>query len=296
MKPRASSAVERFGWMAVAPFVIVFVTFTLWPLVQAAWLAVRQTYGPRSGVFVGLANFEAILTDPVFWKAFGNTATFAVLAVGIQIPLALGLALLLNRPGLRGRNVFRTVFFAPALVGGVFAAVLFALAFEKNTGLVNLGLAQVLPNWDLEFPWLQNYVMTSLVVASLWLGTGFSLVYFLAALQGVPRELEEAAAIDGAGPWLRFRHVILPHLAPVLSLTVLMGLLGALQLFELPWLIFNGPGPESRGLTLVMYLYTQGFLVSDLGYASAVGWVLASIMLSLAAIERSLARKREDAS
>jgi ABC-type sugar transport system permease subunit len=282
-------------WFFIAPFLLVFATFTVWPLLSSLVLSVQQTYGPGATHFVGFDNFTFMMQDPFFWKAVRNTAIFAAGSVFLQLPLSLGLALLLNRPGLRGRSFFRLVFFSPSLVGLVFVGVIFALVFEKRTGLMNASLHALFPAFDPEFAWLQTYVMPALIVAALWLYVGFNMVYFLAALQNVSRDLLEAASIDGANAWQRFRHVIVPQIAPIAVLVILMSIIGSFQLFELPWVLLNNSaGPDQRGLTIVMYLYQTGFLAGDLGYASAVGWVLALTLASIALVHRRLSRRSEE--
>jgi ABC-type sugar transport system permease subunit len=167
--------------------------------------------------------------------------------------------------------------------------------FEKRSGLVNTLLHAIIPAFDPEFAWLQVYVMPALILAALWLYVGFNMVYFLAALQNVPEELVEAAALDGAGPWQRFRHVVLPEILPVVSFVVLLSLLGSFQLFELPFILLGGAGPDNRGLTVVMYLYQNGFVTGNLGYASAIGWVLAFILGGFALAHRFWLRREENA-
>jgi ABC-type sugar transport system permease subunit len=284
-------------WFFVGPFLLIFLSFVAWPLVRSLVLAFEQTFGPQTTTFVGVLNFQFLLRDPQFWKALGNTAFFTFGSVLLQMPVALGLALLLNRRTLRGRGFFRLVFFSPSLVGLVFVALLVALVFERRTGLVNVGLHALFPIWDPDFPWLENYVMSALILSALWLYAGFNMVYFLAALQNVPSELLEAASIDGAGPWHRFWHVILPEIRPVATLVVLLSINGGFQLFELPYIIFNttgnAAGPGDSALTIVMYLYQTGFLVGDLGYASAIGWVLALLLMGFALLHRRITRRLE---
>jgi ABC-type sugar transport system permease subunit len=212
------------------------------------------------------------------------------------VPAALGLALLLNRPDVRGRRLFRLAFFSPSIVGLAFVAIIFGLLLEKRTGLVNASLHAFFPVWDPDFPWREQYVMISLVCSALWLSAGFYMVYFLAALQNVPSELLDAASIDGAGPWQRFRHVTLPEIRPVLNVIVLLVITGSFQLFELPYLLYNdtfGSGPENRALTVVTYLYRTGFHSGDLGYASAIGWVLTLFLVGFALLHRHLTQREE---
>ncbi|MFN7020338.1 MAG: carbohydrate ABC transporter permease, partial [Phycisphaerales bacterium] len=221
-------------------------------------------------------------------RAVRNTLLFAAGSVFIQLPLSLLLALLLNRPGLRGRMFLRAVFFSPVLVGVVFVAMIFGMLFEKRTGLINQSLHATF-GWDLDFPWLQQFVIPALIIASLWQYVGFNMLYFLSALQSVRPELVEAASIDGAGSWRRFLHVVVPQIRPVASFVVLLSIIGSFQLFELPYVLLNGTaGPDNSGLTVVMYLYQTGFDQGDLGYASAVGWLLSTILIGFAIMQRRL--------
>ncbi|MCA9322884.1 MAG: sugar ABC transporter permease [Planctomycetes bacterium] len=289
-----SAGSSRFtAWAFLVPFVVVFLVFTAWPLLQSMILATQQTFGPKTSRFVFLSNFSALLTDPLFRRALGNTVVYALSSVLLQLPLSLGLALLLDRPGIRGRMIFRLIFFSPSLIGIVFVALLFSPIFEKNTGLLNVWLSSWF-GFDPEFPWTERYVMGALIVASLWMYVGFNMVYFLAALQNVDQELHEAAVVDGAGPWARFRHVTVPAIRPVASFVVLLSLIGSFQLFELPFVLLNNTaGPDNRGLTIVMYLYQTGFETGDLGYASAIGWALAVILILVAVLQRRLLRRYE---
>lgn len=283
-------------WFFLAPFLALFVVFTVWPLVQSLVLSTQQAFGPKSTAFVGTANFRFLLQDPLFWKALRNTAVYTLGAVFIQLPLSLGLALLLNRPGLRGRAILRLIFFAPSLVGLVFVGVMFFQLFQKRTGLINAGLHALFPAWDPEFAWLDTHIMPSLLVAAVWLYAGFNMIYFLAALQNVNRDLVDAASIDGAGPWTRFRHVVLPEIRPVAIFVCLLSVIGSFQLFELPWVLLDSSsGPDDRGLTIVMYLYQTGFLSGDLGYASAIGWVLGVLLAAAGFVQFRLSRGEEAA-
>lgn len=284
-----------FCWAMLAPFLILFGVFMLYPLVQSAVLSTNQTYGPGTRTFVGLGNFENLLQDPLFWKSLRNTLVYALGSLFIQLPLAFGLALVLNSQRLRGRSLYRLVFFSPQLMGLVFVSILSVLAFEKRAGLVNRALAKITANPELlETAWLQEHVMTTLILISLWLYVGFNMIYFLAALQNVDKSLIEAAEIDGAGPLSKLRHVILPSVKPVATFVVLLSMIGSLQLFELPYVLLDQTGgPNNQGLTIVMYLYQNGFDLGDLGYASAIGWVLAFLLIGLAIVQIRMVRKEE---
>jgi ABC-type sugar transport system permease subunit len=295
---------SRAPWLFLLPFLAIFVAFTLYPLLRAMALAGQQTFGPAHTAWVGFDNFTALFGDALFWKALRNTAVFTLGSVFVQLPVSLALAMLLEAKGLRGKGLYRAVLFAPSLVGVSFAAVLFALMFEKRTGLINQGMhgaadalggATGLPiAWDLDFGWLQQFVMAALIVAALWMYAGFNMLFFSAALQNVRQDLKEAATVDGAGPFARFIHVTVPAIRPVAGFVVLLSIIGSFQLFELPYLMLNGgAGPDNRGLTVVMYLYQVGFETGDLGYASAIGWTLTLILLGFTIGQRLLARSEE---
>jgi len=281
------------GWLMLAPWLLLFIIFTVWPLFMAAGLAGSQTFGPKVTTPVGFGNFKNLFADPLFFLACKNTILYTLGSLFIQLPLALGLALLLNRPDIRARAFFRLVIFSPALVGAAFSAMMFAVILEKRTGLLNLILNRLV-GWDVQFPWLQEHILPALIIASLWQWTGFNMVYFLAALQNVRQDLLEAARLDGAGPIRRFMLVTLPAIKPVGGFVLLLSVIGSMQLFELPYIMLSSSGgPENRGLTVVMYLFQQGFEAGDLGYASAIGWVLAVFLMMLALIQRKVSGDSE---
>jgi ABC-type sugar transport system permease subunit len=273
-------------YLFVAPFVVLFCVFGVYPLANSLVLAFHTTAGPKAMAFCGLDNFRFLLSDADFTKAFWNTAVFTFFSVFLQLPLSLGLALLLNARWVRGREFFRFVFFTPRLVGQVFVALLFGVLFAPRLGLVNRTMDWAL-GWGLETKWLGEpaLVMPALVLAALWMYVGFNMIYFLAALQAVDPELYEAAEVDGANAWQKFRHVTVPGIKPVAVFVVLMSTIGSFQLFELPYVMLRGPGPDRAGLTLVMYLYDTGFSTGDLGYASAIGWTLTLLVLLISLIQ-----------
>lgn len=284
-----------FAWLTTLPFLILFGVFMVYPLLQSASLAGNQTYGPGTRTFVGMGNFRSLVQDPLFWKAMGNTVVYALGSLFIQLPMAFALALALNSRRLRGRAIYRLVFFSPQLMGLVFVSILGALAFEKRAGLVNRALAWITSDPSLlEIGWLQTHIMATLILISLWLYVGYNMIYFLAALQNVDKSLLEASEIDGANAWSKLIHVILPSIRPVATFVVLLSMIGSLQLFELPWVLLDGNGgPNNQGLTIVMYLYQNGFELGDLGYASAVGWALALLLVLLALIQVRMIRREE---
>lgn len=282
-------------YLFVLPFLVLFVCFMLVPLCRSVVLSLHKTAGPGTMVFVGFDNFRFLLQDSLFWKAVSNTVTYAVCFLAIQIPASLGLALLLNSPFVRARDFFRYAFFSTHLVGNVFVAVLFMLLLAPRHGLVNRFIGSVTPLGS-ELNWLgkPDLALPAVILAALWLSVGYGMVYFLAALQAVDRELYEAAEVDGAGRWARFWHITLPGIRPVLVFLTLVGMIGSFQLFELPYVLFQGPGPNNSALTVVMYLFQQGFETGDLGYASAIGWMLVLMVLAVSIAQIRLTRADRD--
>jgi len=276
-------------YLFLAPYLVVLLVFTLYPLANAAVLAFQQTNGPATRAFVGFDNFRFIFSDPTFYQALKNTTIFAACSVLVQLPLSMGLALLLHEGKGRARALLRLVLFSPNLVGQIFVGVLFSVLFTARYGLVNRFL-QALFGWGLEKQWLQDpaLVMPAIIMAALWLYVGFNMIYFLAALQSVDKTLEEAARVDGATRLQVFWNVTLPSMRHVVVFVVVTSLIGSYQLFELPLALLsssNGRGPDNAGLTVITYLYDVGFVTGDLGLGSAVGWVIAIIIFTLSLLQ-----------
>lgn len=282
-------------WLFLLPYLCLAGVFFIYPFVNSVWLAFHQTNGPQSVVYVGWSNFAFVLGDPDFHKALINTSIFAVASVFVQLPLSLGLALLLNSGMSRTRNAFRLIIFSPHLVGQIFVGILFSVIFTPRYGLFNRGL-EALVGWGLEERWLSNptLVMPALIIVSMWMYVGFNMIYFLAALQNVDKTLVEAANIDGASPWQVFRHVTLPQIKPVAVFIVVMSTIGSYQLFELPFALLRGFGPNNSGLTIVGYLYTTAFDSGDLGTGAAIGWLLALVIFTISTMQIRLSRAMEE--
>src|SRR5947209_3167180 len=260
--PRERSGFRRRLWswqyryapyLFVLPFVVLFCVFLLYPLAWSVSLSFRQTAGALRSRYVGFKNYLFLLTDPVFWLACLNTLEFALLFLPLQMGISLGLAVLLNSTFVRGRNVLRFAFFSTYLCGQVFLAALAHVLLAPRHGFVNVVIGKALPWIGSEINWAGRpaLAMPAVVLASLWASVGYAMVYWLAALQAVDRELYEAAEVDGAGPWMRFRHVTLPGIKPVGIFLIMVGTIAALSLFDLPYVFFQGPGPGFRGTTIV---------------------------------------------
>ncbi len=270
-------AEHRQGWLFVSPWVIGFVLLTAGPMVYSLYLSFTASSLLSPPQWVGLENYRRMIADPIFYRSLGNTAYYAILGVPLGMILSLGLALLLDAP-VRGLGFFRTLFFLPSVTNTVALSILWLWLLNPEFGLINVALARL----GLEGPlWLQSEVWAkpALVLMSLWT-VGGQMIICLAALQGVPLELKEAAAIDGAGPVRRFFAVTLPLISPALLFNLIMGLVGALQVFTQAFVMTGGVQPGSEGgpnqstLFIVLYIYKKAFQEYDMGYASALAWAL----------------------
>ena len=214
----------------------------------------------------------------------------------IIVPLALLLALILHNPSLRFREFFRLFYFTPNITAGVVVGIIFGLVFEEQYGLINnlllapLGIEPI--RWLREAVW----VMPAIIILGVWKFTGINALYFMVGLQNIPPELKEAARVDGATRWQVFRHVTLPMLRPVLAFVLTFAIIGSYNLFAEPvTLVGEVGGPNNAGLTMTMYLYNRGFRELKMGYASAIGYTLAIIIVMLTVIQLFLIRAfRED--
>ena len=282
-------------WLFLSPYLVLTLIFFIYPFIYAIILAFYQTNGPKSWNFVGLENFVFVLADGDFHIAVWNTTVFALASVLVQLPLSLGMALLLNSKKDRLKGVFRLILFSPYLVGQIFVGIIFSVIFMQRYGMFNRFLQEVI-GWGLEKRWLENpnLVMPALIITAMWMYVGFNMIYFLAALQNVDQNLEEAALIDGANPWQLFWAVTFPAIKPVVLFVVVMSTIGSYQLFELPYALLQnaagvaGYGPKDSGLTIVGYLYRTAFESGDLGTGAAIGWLLAIIIFTISFIQMKI--------
>lgn len=231
---------------------------------------------------VGVDNYRQLVNDPIFWKVVWNTAYYAVLALPLGLMLALALALLLNVK-IKGQSVYRTLIFLPSLVPAVASAMLWLWLFNSNLGLINFVLRSLgvthPPGWLTD----KRYAMLALVLMSFW-GVGNTVVIFLAGLQNVPRDLYEAAELDGAGKTRALWHVTLPVISPVIFFNLIMGIIGTLQVFTLPFIMLPGGQPDRATYFYAMYLYDNAFPYVRMGYASSMAMIQLLVILSLTAV------------
>jgi raffinose/stachyose/melibiose transport system permease protein len=291
-----SHSVEK--WLTIAFFLVppaaVYTWLVILPVIQAVQFSLYQWngLGPLTD-FVGLDNFmTAIFNDDIFRTALGNNTFIIAMSLLAQLPLALGLAVLLNSK-LWGRAAFRIIFFMPFVVSEVITGILFTYIFRPTSqgGLVNaiLGLVGIKgPAWMGE----PDIVMYAIFATLTWKYFGYYVVLFLAGLQGIPAELKEAARIDGAARWGVFRHVTLPLLRPTITLTIFLSVIGSLQVFDLVWAMTRG-GPVSASETMATYMYRSGFIRQQLGYGSAIAIIIFIIALSFSLIYQRYIMRRD---
>jgi ABC-type sugar transport system permease subunit len=281
---------RRAPYLFLSPMAIVLSVFLFWPLAKSLWLSFFTTAGPQARRWVGLGNYRFLLAhDRLFWLATANTIVFTLVFLLVQIPASLGLAMALNHPAVKAKRLLRFCFFSTYLVGPVFVAVVFFALLGPRQGLANQILGRVLGQ-SVDAGWLTRpaLALPAVLLAALWLSIGYGMIYFLAALQAADPALYEAARLDGAGKWAAFWHVTLPAVRPVLLFLVVVGTIGGFQLFELPYILMQGPGPNYRALTMVMYLYAAAFDRGDLGYSAAIGWLLVVLLSAVALAEIKL--------
>jgi raffinose/stachyose/melibiose transport system permease protein len=281
---------RRTAWISISLFLLpalaLYGVLVLLPIVQAAYYSLFRWNGLKPLTdFVGLANYEKALSDPVFLGAISHNALIIVLSLTIQIPFALGLALMLNRR-FRGRSMLRLLFFAPYVLSEVITGIVFRLILLPDglfdRGLDGLGLGVLSQGWLAD----PAIVMLTMFVIISWKYFGFHMILLLAGLQGIPRELEEAAAIDGATRWQTIRRITLPLLGPTIRVSVFLSMIGALQVFDLIWVTTRG-GPVNASNTMATYMVDWGFRRTQLGYGSA-----AAVILFVAALTVALTYQR----
>jgi multiple sugar transport system permease protein len=290
--------VGRAGWIFVAPAICAIAVFFVVPV--AAALAMSFTdfdiYALASISnlrFVGFDNYLRLLQTPLFWQALANTLYFVVIGVPLSIGVSLGAALLLNSPLARFKGLFRTALFAPVVTTLVAVAVVFRYLLHTRYGLVNDGLASL----GIEpIDWLGDplWAMPAIVLLSVWKNFGYNMIILLAGLQAIPKDLYEAAQLEGATAWQQFHHVTLPALAPMLLMVSILTMAGHFQLFAEPYVMTQG-GPAQRTVTVLYFMYEEGFKWWSLGSASAVAFVLFVFMFLFTLAQMHVARRTEAA-
>ncbi len=274
-------------YLLLSPFVVLFLVFGLFPLGFSLYLAF-QSWQPASGLasmhFVGLHNFAFALHDPWFWKSLGNTLWLALVAGVPQHLVAIPLAVFLQSTSRRLRDWLSAAYFMPYVTSTVAIAVLFSALFSAHHGLLDQALGALarlpllgawLPRHAVDWLGRPDTIKPAIAILVFWRYVGFNTMLYLAALQSIPRELHEAAEMDGAGRWSRFWHVTLPGLRPMMYFAVTLSVIGGLQLFDEAFILTGGHGgADQAGLTAALYFYREAFNFDDFGGASAMSWLL----------------------
>lgn len=292
-RPRRNWREIRAAYGFLSPWIIGFAVFTALPMVISLYLSFTDYDQINSPHYVGTDNYRQLMSDPKVALALRNTLLYAVMYVPAAMVVALALAMVLNRVG-RAAGFFRTVFYLPVMTPTVAAAALFLLLLNGQKGLINrsLGLIGIAgPNWTTDSAWIKP----GLALTMLW-GLGGTVVIYLAALQQVPKDLYEAAQLDGAGSVARFRRITLPMISGSLFFTMIVLTINSLQMFDQAYTMFFGGQQNSTyandaALFYVIYLFQQAFGVLHMGYASALAWLLFAIIIAITAVQVRLSKR-----
>lgn len=271
----------RVGLLFASPWILGFAIFLAYPVLASLYYSFTNFSILRPPQGIGLQNYQELASDSVFHQALGNTFVYVLGAVPLSTVIAICLAMLLNTK-VKGMSYYRTIFFLPSLVPMVALGTLFLWIFNGDYGLLNEAIRTAKvdpPNWLGDPAWAK----WTLVLISMW-GCGQAMVIYLAGLQNVPVSLYEAADLDGAKFWAKTRSVTIPMISPVILFNVIMGIIGALQVFAVPYVMFPGGAPARSTYFIASYLFDNAFQYQRMGYASAVGWVMFIITLILTLI------------
>ena len=282
---RAGRSLGEWGLFGafLAPNLLFLAVFTYWPLIYNVYLSlVEWDMVQPVKLFVGLANYQDLATDSRFWQIFFNTFYFVVVGVALTLIISFATALLLNQK-LRARDAARSVVFAPTILSGAAIAIVWIYVFDPRFGLIHLGLSLIglsSPHWLTDPTW----AMPAMIIVYVWKNFGYAVVVYLAGLQSIPRELIEAATVDGAGAWNRLVGVILPQLSPITFFLLVTSILGSFQAFDLVAVMTQG-GPVDSTNTLIYHLYEEGFVAFHAGRAAAIAMVLFVLMLIVTVLQ-----------
>jgi multiple sugar transport system permease protein len=290
----------RTGLLFISPWLVGFLAFIVYPAIASLYYSFTNFKIRLEPQWIGLSNYQELLRDPLFWTSLGNTLYLTLIAVPLAVLVALSIALLLNRRQTRGIGVFRTIFYLPVVVPAVAGAILWIFLLNPENGLINqllAGIGIAGPGWFYDPGWAKN----GIVLLMVW-SAGDVVIIYLGALQGVPRALYEAAEVDGAGAWVKLRHVTIPMISPAILFNLITGAIGAFQYFTQPFIIGNAVsratnntsigGVQNSLLMYGLHLYNNGFRYFRMGYASALAWLLLLTILGTTLILLRVSRNR----
>ncbi|WP_078392630.1 carbohydrate ABC transporter permease [Shouchella patagoniensis] len=282
---------KRTLYLFISPFFLLFAVFGIFPIIYSLYLSFHNWSGLGERTFVGLSNFQYLITDAGFWQAVGNTFGIWFLSSIPMLFFALVIAFLLNLPSLTGRGTYRTLFFITNVTSIVAVAIIFETIFSNQYGLMNY-LLSLVGIGSLE--WMNSSFLIKVVIASMvvWRFVGYNAIIYLAGLQSIPKTLYEAAIIDGANKIQIFFRITIPMLRPIILFTVIMTTIGSMQIFTEPQILLgNSGGVGGAGMTMTLYMYNEGFLNQQFGYASAVSWAMFIIIAVFSLINWKLVQK-----
>ena len=286
---------EAIGGLAfVAPAVILLAVFIIFPAIMSFYYSLTDFYilTPDKTSFVGLDNYKYLFSEEIFYQALKNTIYFVLVVVPVQVGAALLLAVLINSKRIKGVKFFRTIFYSPVVLSMVVVSILWAILYNPNDGLLNsLLVALGLPKQ----PFLSSpkQAMNSIIAMSVWQGVGYQMVIFLAGLQDIPESLYEAAEIDGANIWQKFRHITLPGLYNVTVFVLLVTSIAAFGIFVQPYVMTQG-GPDGATKTLIMMFFEEGFQLREIGTSSAIVVIYFVMVLTVSILQRKFAKDKQD--
>lgn len=287
--PRWRSGLTGFGF--ALPFLIVYAVFLLWPII----LGIRMSFfnwslvGKGTSDFLGFRNYQELLGDPSFWISLWHTCLFTLLSTPILVVLGLAVALLTNAVS-RGQWFFRLAFFAPYVLPSAVVALIWIWLYEPGFGLID-GILQSLGLGTVGWLTSANIAMLSIVLTTVWWTLGFNFILYLAGLQEIPKEMYEAASIDGAGPWANLRYITIPSLGRTTVLVLILQVLASLKIFDQIYLMTTG-GPNFSTEPIIEYIYDSGFTLYRVGYASAMSYAFFVVILVISIILFTVLNRR----
>ena len=290
---------NKAGYFFVIPFVVIFLVFSLYPVLRTLYLSFMNYKGYGTPEFIGIDNYVRVFNDPYFWSSLWNTIKMWSVGIVLQLSIAFALTLIFSdmKYRMRGLGFFRAVFYLPNLIAATSVSFLFKTLLDWRYGsfnqiLMEAGLTGEAVNW-LGSPDIAPYVV-AIIGAWMWFGNSF--IVLMAGVQGISKDYYEAAAIDGAGRWRVFKDITIPLLRPILLYISITSLIGGLQTFDIPFLMSGGTAgaPSGSLQTVVMYLYKFGFETFQVGYAAAIAYTLFFIILIVSVIQFKLMRGKED--
>ena len=292
---KLASALQRinysdtfWAYLFLTPTLIGLVAFSLGPILASLGLSLMKYNILDPPKWVGLLNYQILFKDPLFWKSMVNTVRFMVMGIPLEMGLSLLFAMLLSR-GLRGESFFRTAFFAPGVCSIVAMAMVWRQIFDYKLGMLN-GMISLLGGDPVPWLMLPSTAMPAVVLMTVWAGVGFSMLLWLAALQGVPQTYYDAAVVDGAGRWAKFRYVTWPMITPTAFFMLIINVIASFQVFQQTF-VLTGGGPQQSTYTLVLYIYDKAFRNFVLGESSATAYVLFIILLGLTVFQFRLQKQ-----